>query len=97
VASRRRKVVGIDVSEEAVAWAKAKHQLDNLEFFASVDAALKEELTAQLGTRIAKQTDAGQWRTRHSTSRNGKLILGPGRKPNCSASDPDLLQTKTVS
>ena len=32
VAPRVGEVVGIDVSEEAVAWARAKHQLDDLEF-----------------------------------------------------------------
>ena len=32
VASHVREVVGIDVSEEAVAWARTKHQLDNLKF-----------------------------------------------------------------
>lgn len=32
VASRVHEVVGVDNSEEAVAWARAKHQLDNLEF-----------------------------------------------------------------
>ena len=32
VASRVHEVVGIDTSEEAVAWARAKHELDNLEF-----------------------------------------------------------------
>ncbi len=32
VASRVREAVGIDTSEEAVAWARAKHQLVNLEF-----------------------------------------------------------------
>lgn len=34
VASRGREVVGIDVSEEAVAFARAKHRQDNVEFVA---------------------------------------------------------------
>lgn len=34
IASRVHEVIGIDVSEEAIARAKAQHQLDNLEFIA---------------------------------------------------------------